>query len=66
MSSTVCHKEREAAQILGISIKTLQAWRWQSRGPTYVKLGRRIGYLDSDLMAFMDKCRVEPANSFKE
>lgn len=63
MNASVCHNEREAAQILGISTKTLQAWRWQNRGPVYVKLGRRIGYLDSDLKTFMEKCRVKPANS---
>ena len=58
-----CHNERETAQILGISTKTLQAWRWKSKGPVYVKMGRRVGYPDIELQEYMKKCRIEPTNT---
>jgi predicted site-specific integrase-resolvase len=36
-------KEREAAILLGVSTKTLQAWRWKGTGPEYMKLGNGRG-----------------------
>jgi len=32
-------KEKEAAAMLGVSPKTMQAWRWKGTGPHYMKLG---------------------------
>jgi hypothetical protein len=50
--------EKVAAQLLGLSVKTLQSWRHHSRGPNYLKLGRRILYSGDDLLAFIDKSRI--------
>ncbi len=52
--------ERDAAQFLGISQRTLQDWRRVRSGPTYIKLGRRIAYDSADLQQFLDANRVEP------
>jgi len=52
--------EREAAERLGISPRTLQFWRHRSYGPAYLKLGRRVAYHPSDLDAFEAACRVQP------
>lgn len=52
--------EREAAERLGISPRTLQDWRRRSCGPVYMKLGRRVAYHPSDLEAFEASCRVQP------
>jgi len=52
--------EREAAERLGISPRTLQFWRHRSYGPAYLKLGRRVAYHPSDLDAFEASCRVQP------
>jgi predicted site-specific integrase-resolvase len=42
--------ERQAAQILGVSVKTLQTWRWAGRGPAFVKIGRLVRYDENDLI----------------
>lgn len=34
-------REQEAAQYLGVSVKTLQSWRFYGRGPKYSRLGAR-------------------------
>ncbi|KAA6181768.1 helix-turn-helix domain-containing protein [Thiohalocapsa marina] len=36
--------EREAALILSVSARTLQAWRVSGGGPEYVKLGRAVRF----------------------
>ena len=54
--------EKEAAKLLGLSVKTLQSWRHQSRGPNYLKMGRRILYNSEDLQAFIEKSRVQFSN----
>jgi hypothetical protein len=35
-----------------ISPRTLEQWRWQGRGPRYVKVGSRVIYRLSDIEAF--------------
>jgi len=45
--------QKEVASILGISVKTLECWRWQKKGPRYLKLGRLARYRMSDVMAFV-------------
>ena len=52
--------ERKAAEILSLSVKTLQAWRFQGRGPRYLKLGgRAVRYRMEDLLDFMNSSVVE-------
>lgn len=36
--------EREAAALLKISARTLQAWRCRGGGPPYYKIGRSVRY----------------------
>lgn len=52
--------EREAADRLGVSPRTLQDWRRRSCGPVYLKMGRRVAYHPNDLDAFEAACRVQP------
>ena len=45
----------EAAQILGAEHGTLVVWRSQKRYPLpYVKIGRKVRYRVSDLLAFIE------------
>ena len=53
-------REAEAAGYLGLSIKTLQAWRHQSRGPKYYRLGRACVYRQADLDQYMESGAVLP------
>jgi len=50
--------ERTTADALSLSVKTLQSWRRQKRQLAYVKLGRSIGYRESDIEAFLKRSRV--------
>jgi hypothetical protein len=36
--------EKHLAKRWGISIDTLQRWRWRKVGPSYIKIGRHIRY----------------------
>ena len=49
---------REAAGYLGIADQTLYNWRSQERGPDYIRLGRKIAYLRSDLDKFLENNRI--------
>jgi hypothetical protein len=35
-----------------ISARTLEQWRWQGRGPRFLKIGGRVVYRLSDIEAF--------------
>ena len=50
--------ESQAAQLLQISIRTLQAWRLRRSGPPYVQLGRAVRYRRSDLMGWIESNTV--------
>jgi excisionase family DNA binding protein len=45
--------EPEAARVLAVSVRTLQAWRVQDAGPPYVRVGRLIRYVRSSLIAWI-------------
>jgi hypothetical protein len=59
MSSTVSNYQPDllnevyAARFLSVSERTLQAWRLQRRGPTFVRVGRAIRYRRADLIAWI-------------
>lgn len=44
---------REAAAYLNVQPTTLEQWRWNGRGPNFVKLGRSVRYRQADLEAFL-------------
>ena len=51
--------EKDAAKRLGISVKTLQRWRSERRGPAYSKVGGRlIRYAVGDLDHFFEQSRI--------
>ncbi len=52
--------EAEAARLLSLSRRTLEAWRRQRRGPPWVRLGRRIVYRLEDLQAYLTHATVRP------
>ncbi len=47
--------EHVAAERLGLSVRTLQRWRVTGQGPTFRKLGKRVGYTAGDLEAFLER-----------
>ena len=52
--------EKDAADYLGWSVKTLQARRHYCKPPRYRKSGRSVRYVLADLEAFLEASIVEP------
>jgi hypothetical protein len=54
-SVTIVRTPEEAAKRMGglVTVHTLEKWRVSGAGPRYVKIGRRVGYLDADIDAFI-------------
>ena len=44
--------EREAAEFLNLSVRTLQQWRWRGQGPNFQKWGRSVRYAVAELDRF--------------
>ena len=52
--------ERQVADFFGLSVKTIQAWRFQGKGPVYHKLNdRTIRYAIDDLKAYAESGKVK-------
>ena len=51
--------EQEVARRLRLSVATLRAWRLRRRGPRYVRFGRAVRYLASDIDLFVQSCAVD-------
>jgi hypothetical protein len=52
--------EYQAARILGRSVCTLRNWRFQRKGPKYIKMGKSVNYLLTDLMDYLNEHRIDP------
>jgi len=44
--------QKGLAERWAVSPRTLEQWRWQGRGPRYLKIGGRVVYRLSDIEAF--------------
>lgn len=52
----------EAAQALRVSVKTLTQWRWQGKGPPYLRVaGNLIRYAQSELDHWLTTQAVRPS-----
>lgn len=52
-------KTPQAAALLGLSSATLEDWRWQRKGPPYIRISPGcIRYDEDKLIAWMDKQSV--------
>ena len=43
----------EAAELLGISARTLEAMRARGHGPRFIRVGRLVRYTKSDMEAYL-------------
>jgi predicted DNA-binding transcriptional regulator AlpA len=48
--------ERQVAEFLNVSVKSLQGWRLFRKGPKFVKIGRAVRYKRRDLETWVDSC----------
>lgn len=49
MSSTALIDQNAAAEHLGMSVRTLESWRYHRTGPKFYRVGRSVRYRKSDL-----------------
>lgn len=52
-------KDTEAAEMLGLHPQTLRNMRCRGERPAYHKLGRAVRYLEKDLLAYLEKRRIQ-------
>ena len=50
----------EAAKFLGLKPQTMRNWRFQMKGPAYLKMGKRVVYTVEDLKKYQVKKRIDP------
>jgi hypothetical protein len=56
--------ESQAADFLGLKRQTLSNWRHLRKGPPYIKMSRRIFYLENDLAKYRDRHRIDPEKHY--
>jgi excisionase family DNA binding protein len=56
---TTALTERQVAEQLGLSVATLRAWRHRGEGPRFLRLGRSVRYLPSDMDEFVRESAVD-------
>ncbi len=44
----------QVAEVLGVPVGTLANWRYQGRGPAFVKVGRHVRYRRNDVARWID------------
>jgi hypothetical protein len=50
---TIIHLNQNlVGQRLGVSVRTLERWRWLGMGPRFMKVGGRVRYRIADIEAF--------------
>jgi hypothetical protein len=55
--------EDQTAEQLGVTAATLANWRWRKYGPAYLKVGRKVLYLQDDVDSWTADQRRDPAAS---
>jgi excisionase family DNA binding protein len=48
---------KDVAELLGVPEGTLEFWRYQNRGPAYIKVGRHVRYRPADIEAYLQAQR---------
>ena len=45
----------ELSELWGVSQNTLRKWRWEGKGPQFVKLGARVAYRAVDIDSYSEQ-----------
>jgi excisionase family DNA binding protein len=56
--------EAQAAERLGMKPSTLRRWRWEGRGPGFIKIGHRVRYRESEVESFIEAGRRTSTSDF--
>jgi len=57
MEKPILVDEKAMAAQLGVQTKTCQMWRLRGYGPPFIKVGRLVKYLESDIQAWIESQR---------
>lgn len=60
MRQKLSYSTAEAAELLGVEVATLSNWRYLMKGPSYMKIGRKIVYTSDSLQKFLKAATVHP------
>lgn len=53
----------QVAEALGVSRKTVYAWRTTRRGPRGYRIGRFVRFRESDVLTWLESQRDEPSHN---
>ena len=45
--------EHETAEVLCVEVSTLRRWRWEGRGPVFLKIESAVRYDPADIAAYL-------------
>lgn len=66
MNTKIYMNEEEAAELLGLSRRTLQRFRTEGNGPAFLRVAsRRIIYATSDIKSWTKRCRQGGVAAFR-
>jgi hypothetical protein len=51
-------RENAVAEILNVSVRTVQTWRLNGRGPAFIRVAGAVRYSPQDLESFVDNGRT--------
>ncbi len=49
------YSPKELSELWGVSENTLRKWRWEGKGPKFVKLGARVAYRAVDIDTYSEQ-----------
>jgi len=52
--------ETKVAEIMDVAVQTLRNWRFQRRGPPYIKFGRSVRYNLNDIKQYITRHQIDP------
>ena len=58
--------EADVAELMQVTVRTVQGWRYNKIGPPYTKIGGTIRYRRSQILEWMSDQRTEPSNRHKD
>lgn len=54
--------DKQVAESFGVTVSCVRNWRYEGRGPKFLRLCGAIRYRERDVREFFDSCVVLPGN----
>lgn len=49
---------QECAERIGVSVRTLDRWRFSGEGPSYYKIQKAVKYEEQDIDSYLDNQKI--------